>query len=369
MNQPGTQFADYLHQQAHNERVVRAYPYKGYQMNDLRVAPTNSGGGEIHEASESMRRAQSVTSYQTKPSPVTSQTYQQPAEIWTNGNPLRTRTTFLPVSTSVPNLYQPSNSQSHLTGIIIQQPQQVYVGGGLENPVSTNFQNHQQAQFAQNLQRVDVDRKPEQNPNFQPNSAPTYHQTLQNQPSNPPQRDSEKPGSEMAKYAGELEKVCGMLRLENVNMKETIEKLEKGSQSLQNEKEHLIRRLEEVDKESKQLAVIAGKARSFELELEATTEELKQAEAQLLRLRENLFHASFDKFAFESNLKDNANLRQHTMQLAAVIEDMKQNFEEYSKLAKINPEETRKRELLLTSLDQVLCDGLMQRDVENMKQD
>jgi len=159
------------------------------------------------------------------------------------------------------------------------------------------------------------------------------------------------------KYVGEIEASLGKLRVENTELRVTISDLEGKVKTTEAHLLSLQKQNEYLGKEANETAQAKGRARQLEFELEAKVNELKNSHEQSLQLRQQLFALQFDRLTFETNLKDNALLREHQKQLATALETLKSQFEEYVRIAGVNPDEAKHREHILGGLETKVREG------------
>lgn len=155
------------------------------------------------------------------------------------------------------------------------------------------------------------------------------------------------------RYVGEIEAALGRFRVENSSQKDLISELEGKVKSSNASISALRQEIENVSHELTQMSQLRAKVRELELDRESHDADFKTSRDQIMHLREQVFNAAFDKFAYESNLRDNQNLREHQKQMAEVMTNMKEQFDEYIRLAGSNPDEIRRRESLVQNLDAV----------------
>jgi regulator of replication initiation timing len=153
------------------------------------------------------------------------------------------------------------------------------------------------------------------------------------------------------KYVGELEAALGGLRVENVNLQETINSLQRKNESLQQDKANLSNLGEEVNK-------ILEENNNLKLEKVRITEELdsRNREYQALsdkhkQILEQLFSASYDKFAFDATVKDNNNLREHIRGMEQLLQGLQQTFEHHKRETNHIFEENKSKTLQISQME------------------
>lgn len=145
----------------------------------------------------------------------------------------------------------------------------------------------------------------------------------------------------------------GRFRVENAAQKETLKQMEDHVRIADSYVNRMKQEMEAISKELQELNLIKTRCRELELEKETRQAELKANQDMVAQLRQQVFACTFDKFAYESNLRDNANLREHQKQMAQVMETMKYQFEEYVRHTGINPDDLRRREAVMAANEKV----------------
>ncbi len=155
------------------------------------------------------------------------------------------------------------------------------------------------------------------------------------------------------KYVAEIESNLGGLRRENAELLENNQALEARCSKADSEVRMLTMRVEQMQEDCRELASLRAKLRQQDAEIQSNQSKLEANREQLMKLRQEIFQNSFDRFAFESNLRENSNLREHVGQLSAALETLRNNFDQYAALAGLSPDALKQQATRNTELQTV----------------
>lgn len=153
------------------------------------------------------------------------------------------------------------------------------------------------------------------------------------------------------KYVGELEAALGKLRVENANLQENNAGLLRQNQALSNENTNLTNKIHEVNKVLEENNNLKLEKSRLSEEIDSKNRETQATSEKNKQLLEKLFTASYDKFAFDATIKDNANLREHIRSMEQLLQNLQDTFENYKRETNHLHEDNKNKALQLAQLD------------------
>lgn len=153
------------------------------------------------------------------------------------------------------------------------------------------------------------------------------------------------------KYVGELEAALGKLRVENAYLQENNAGLQRQNTAITNENVNLTNRIQEVNKVLEENNNLKLEKSRLSEELDSKNRETQATSEKNKQLLEQLFAASYDKFAFDATIKDNANLREHIRSMEQLLQNLQETFENYKRETYHLHEDNKNKSLQLAQLD------------------